>query len=241
MEDPRAEKVEALAAALGLVRVGWIFAHPPREEGFVFSGLEVVQAAMGQLEAANGVKETPFVTVRVSLAPVEKAGGEEGKEGGKEEVATVAHFDAFQVSLQCMEMVAEGAIEPGREPGAMLVNESFTAIVEGKPAPMVDVNFFLVNVPVGSAESSLLTHRFPKANRLDELPSAAAMAAQLGEAGKAGWRFIDLMSDFHLLLFLTDFLDMEEVAVLCRSVREKETVPLGAGHVDLLRAIAGME
>ena len=43
-------------------------------------------AAMEQLEAAQGVKETPFATVRVSLAPAE--------EGGE---ATVAHFDAFQV------------------------------------------------------------------------------------------------------------------------------------------------
>jgi nuclear protein localization protein 4 homolog len=32
LEDPRAEKVEHLAAALGLKRVGWIFAHPTREE-----------------------------------------------------------------------------------------------------------------------------------------------------------------------------------------------------------------
>lgn len=42
LEDPRAERVEELAAALRLKRVGWIFAHPPREKGFVFSGLEVL-------------------------------------------------------------------------------------------------------------------------------------------------------------------------------------------------------
>ena len=59
---------QALAEALNLKKVGWIFAHPPREEGFVFSGQEVMQAAMEQLEAAEGVKETPFVTVRVTLA-----------------------------------------------------------------------------------------------------------------------------------------------------------------------------
>ena len=196
-----------------------------------------MQAAMGQLEAADGVKETPFVTVRVSLAAAEKVEGEEAKEGGP----TVAHFDAFQVSLQCMEMVAEGAVEPGDEPGAMRVNESFTAIVEGRGAKTVDNNFFLVNVPVGSEESKGFLHKFPKLNRLDELPDAKAMAAQLSQAGKAGWRFVDLLGDFHLLLFLTEFLEMSEMEVVCASVREKESVPLGEGHVALIRAIAGMD
>eukprot|EP00624_Nannochloropsis_granulata_P007625 evm.model.NODE_8764_length_1514_cov_34.077278.1 len=197
-------------------------------------------AGMGQLEAADGVKETPFVTVRVSLAPAEKVEGEEAKEGGPT-APSVAHFDAFQVSLQCMEMVAEGAIEPGNEPGSMCVNESFTAIVEGRAAKTIDNNFFLVNVPVGSEESKLFLPKFPKWNRLDELPDAKAMAAQLSQAGKAGWRFVDLLGDFHLLLFLAEFLEMSEMEVVCASVRDKENVPLGEGHVALIRAIAGMD
>ena len=67
LEDERAEQVEALAALLGLRRVGWIVACPPREDGFVLSGDEVVAAALEQLEAAQGVEETPFVTVRVTV------------------------------------------------------------------------------------------------------------------------------------------------------------------------------
>lgn len=47
-------------------KVGWIFAHPPREEGFLFSSAEVITAATLQLEAADGVNDTPFVTVKVS-------------------------------------------------------------------------------------------------------------------------------------------------------------------------------
>jgi nuclear protein localization protein 4 homolog len=99
LEDPRAERVEELAAALNMKKVGWIFAHPPREKGFVFSGLEVLTAAAEQLEAAQGVQETPFVTIRVSLERQEAEGGkEEGKEKEKEkEGEMVTHFDAFQV------------------------------------------------------------------------------------------------------------------------------------------------
>lgn len=48
-----------------IYKVGWIFAHPPREEGFLFSAAEVITAATLQLEAAEGINDTPFVTVKV--------------------------------------------------------------------------------------------------------------------------------------------------------------------------------
>ena len=56
-----------IANGLQMRKVGWIFAHPPREEGFFLSSLEVITAAELQLEAANGVEETPFVTVKVTV------------------------------------------------------------------------------------------------------------------------------------------------------------------------------
>lgn len=56
-----------IANVLQMRKVGWIFAHPPREEGFFLSNLEVITAAEQQLEAANGVEETPFVTVKVTV------------------------------------------------------------------------------------------------------------------------------------------------------------------------------
>ncbi|GMI28158.1 hypothetical protein TeGR_g14408, partial [Tetraparma gracilis] len=74
------ERVEALAGMLGVRRVGLVFSHPPREAGFQFSGEEVITAGELQLEAAEGVEDTPFVTVKATV----------NDEGG-----TV--FDAFQV------------------------------------------------------------------------------------------------------------------------------------------------
>ena len=61
------DRVEKLATALGMRRVGWLFAHPPREAGFFMSAAEVITAAEFQLETADGVAETPFVTVKVTL------------------------------------------------------------------------------------------------------------------------------------------------------------------------------
>ena len=69
LEDAYEETVELLAAMLRLRKVGWIFAHPPREDGFVFSAQEVVHTAYGQLEAGDGPNATPFVTVRVTVNP----------------------------------------------------------------------------------------------------------------------------------------------------------------------------
>ena len=59
--------MELLSEALGFKRVGWVIAHPPREKGFFLSALEVLTTAELQLEAAGGVEDTPFVTVKVTL------------------------------------------------------------------------------------------------------------------------------------------------------------------------------
>lgn len=100
LDDPRAERVAELAEALQLTKVGWIFAHPPREEGFIFSGSEVTVAAVEQLEAAQGVKDTPFVTVRVSLHQNE---GEEHPS---------ASVDAFQVPTTTYPPAATASLHP---------------------------------------------------------------------------------------------------------------------------------
>lgn len=60
-------------------------------------------------------------------------------------------------------------------------------------------------------------------------------------AGKEGWQFVDLLADFHLLLFLCDFLDInEDIPRICKAVTDRET-PLDEGYKLLLRSIAGME
>jgi len=62
-----------LAAYLGKKKVGLLFAHPPREDGFFFSGFEVLLAAELQLESTgvNGLglddTDTTFTTIRMTL------------------------------------------------------------------------------------------------------------------------------------------------------------------------------
>merc|ERR1719410_101976 len=63
-DDPKEDTVEALASLLNLQRVGWIFGHAPRKD-LELTSEEIITAAENQLEAAQGIKPTPFVTVKV--------------------------------------------------------------------------------------------------------------------------------------------------------------------------------
>jgi nuclear protein localization family protein 4 len=162
-EDPKEEKIKMLLDNLGLKKVGWIFAHPPREKGFFFSGPEVLFTAEQQLEAADGVADTPFVTIKVTL-----------------DENAQAVVEAFQVSKQCMEMIAEGVLQPSVNLGSCTVSDTFTAIVEGKPAKEVDNNFFLSTVPIERFDSQFLTSQFPPSNRVD-MPTVDHLKRQLSK------------------------------------------------------------
>ncbi|CAM9751683.1 unnamed protein product [Chrysoparadoxa australica] len=224
LDDPREEVVEQLAQLLGLRKVGWIFAHPPREEGFQFSSSEVLMAADLQLEAAQGVNDTPFVTVSVTA-------NEDG----------TTHFGAFQMSNQCLEMVAEGVLDVGENPGACKVSDTFTAVVEAKGVKEVDNNFFLTLVPIVNHDSERFVNTFPQSNREGSAQTWSDVKRQLSKAGEKGFTYIDLLSDFHLLLFLTAFLDMKtDMPKICTSVVDRE-VPLDSGFELIISHMAGMD
>jgi len=226
LEDPLEEKVEEIAKSLGLKKVGWIFGHPPREDGLVFSAAEVIMAAELQLETAGGVEETPFVTVKVA----------KGKDG------TVG-VEAFQVSQQCMAMAAEEALEIGTNPGVCQVNETFTAMQEGKESKTIDNNFFLTVVPIVQHTSEVFVSQFPRINRDldDRMPSKDEMKRQLSKSGTSGWNFIDLLSDFNLLIYLTKFLDITtDFPKICKSITDRN-IPLDDGYKIIIASMAGMD
>lgn len=227
LDDPKESVVEQIAEMLGLRRVGWIFGgHESRDPGFVLSGAEILMAAEFQLEAAGGVDETPFVTVKVAPRPQDK---------------TVS-VEAFQVSRQCMAMVAEQALELSADPKVLKVNETFTAIQEGKESPTVENNFFLCVVPIVQHTSAALVCDFPRLNRDvdDRFPSFDEMRRQLQKSGSSGWTFEDRLADFNLLLFLSDHLDVKaDFPKICAAIVNKH--PLEDGYKLILKSLAGME
>lgn len=232
LDDPLEPHVETLAEHLNLRRVGWIFGHPPREDGFQLSSSEILTAAELQLEDADGVEETPFVTLKVTQGKV----GEDGSGGD-------VSFEAFQVSRQCMAMVAEGALEVGEEPGLCYVGKTFTALQEGKESRTVENNFFLTVVPIVQHASEVFVSEFPGANREHDSreQSHAEMKKQLEKSGTAGWTFIDLLADFNLLIYLSNFLDVEnDLVKICESIVDRD-VPLNEGHKLIIASMAGLD
>lgn len=226
LDDPKEDTVEQLAQLLGLRKVGLIIGHPPREDGFVLSAAEIIMAAELQLEAAGGIEETPFVTVKVTVA----------------DDGNVA-VEAFQMSQQCMAMVAEEALEIGPNPGFCVVNDTFTAIQEGKASKTVENNFFLAVVPIVQHTSEMLVSQFPKANRDhdDRSPSKDELKRQLSKSGSAGWSFIDLLADFNLLLFLSGLLDMStDIPTICESIVNRDK-PLNDGYKLIIASMAGLD
>ncbi len=224
-DDPLADVVDGLAKNLGVQKVGWIFSHPLREEKFHFSASEVIEAAEQQLLAAEGVTDTPFVTIKVTL----------------DRTTGMPMAEGFQVSKQAMEMAAEGALEvhPSNL-GMSRVNDTFTAYVEHKPTKEVDNDFFLIRVPIGAYESEVFLSDFPRLNRLGTLQSREDLKKQLGRAGKQGWTFQALLADFQLLLFLTQFLDAkDDLPMICKSVVDAN-IPIDEGHSLIIRSLAGL-
>mmetsp|Transcript_22422 Transcript_22422/g.28296 ORF Transcript_22422/g.28296 Transcript_22422/m.28296 type:complete len:509 (+) Transcript_22422:85-1611(+) len=225
-DDPMEETVDNLASLLGLTRVGWIFGHPPREEGFQLSASEIIMAAEYQLESAGGIEPTPFVTVKVTV-------GDDGN----------VSFEAFQVSQQCMEMVAEEALSIGENPGFCYVADTFTAIQEGKESKTVENNFFLTVVPIVQHSSEMLVSQFPKANRDHDTRQQThdEMKKQLSKSGTAGWTFVDLLADFNLLIYLCNYLDMQsDIQKICQSIVDRD-VPLDEGYKLIIASMAGLD
>ena len=226
LDDPMEDTVENVASMLGLTKVGWIFGHPPREKGFQLSSAEIIMAAELQLESAGGVEPTPFVTVKVTA-------GDDGN----------VSFEAFQVSKQCMEMVAEEALTIGENPGFCYVSDTFTAIQEGKESKTVENNFFLTVVPIVQHASEMFVSQFPMANRPYDTRRQThdEMKKQLSKSGTAGWTFIDLLADFNLLIYLCNFLDVQtDIPKICQSIIDRN-VPLDEGYKLIIASMAGLD
>ena len=224
LEDPRIDAVEALCGMLGRRRVGWLVAHPTREAGFFLSGAEAIEAAEQQLLAAGGITESPFVTVKCTI-------------NTKNEYEA----DAYQVSKQCMDMAAERVLTLSPNLGACGVNPTFTAVVEGRSSKEIDTSLFLNNVAIKSFDSDVFISQFPRCNRT-MAQSSEDLKRQVSKVGQKGWTLLDLVSDFHLLLYLASsgMMSMEDdMPHLCRNILDH--TPVSEGHALLIRSLAGID
>ncbi|CAN8280446.1 unnamed protein product [Cochlearia groenlandica] len=213
MRDVEEEKrVDAVALGLGMRKVGFIFNQTVTQDKkeYTLSNVEVLLAA--QLHAESELKE--WVTAIVKLEINEEEGGAD------------VHFEAFQMSDMCVRLFKEGWFETeiGSEDDPKLSKMKKEVVIGVKDVKEVDNDFFLVVVKILDHQGSL-SCTFPIENRgiqttMRELKTHMDRARSLP--------FVKRISDFHLLLFVTQFLDVgSDVPALAECVRLQTRVPEG--------------
>ncbi|GFQ04404.1 npl4-like protein 1 [Phtheirospermum japonicum] len=221
LRDPGEEKlVEAIALGLGMRRVGFIFTQTVSQDkkDYTMSNAEVLQAV--ELHAEGDLKE--WVTAVVKL--------EVNEDGGAD-----VHFEAFQMSDMCVRLFREGWFERDlkEEIDPKLSRMTKDVVVGGKDMRDVDNDFFLVVVKIFDHEGPL-TSTFPIENRQSPV-TTRALKTHLDRA--KGLPFVKQISDFHLLLLLARFLDVNsDVPALAGCVQAQATVP--EGYQILIESLA---
>eukprot|EP00850_Spirogloea_muscicola_P007160 SM000035S13140 [mRNA] locus=s35:699473:701296:+ [translate_table: standard] len=201
-------RVGIIAEGLGCRLVGFIFTQSMEESrDYTMSGAEVMQVAALQAESSF----EHFATAIVKLETVED---------GEPEV----HFEAFQLSDQCVKLYKDGLFveSPNTEP--KLSKMSKEVIVAGKDTTEVDNDFFLVPVKILDHQGPL-SCTFPVENRFPS-PVTADIRAHLERHKRLPYQ--RRIADFHLLLFLSILLDPStDVPLLTQAVRTQQPVPDG--------------
>lgn len=203
--------VEAIALGLGMRKVGFIFTQTVSQDkkDYTLSNREVLQAA--ELHAEGGIKE--WVTAVVKL---------EVNEDGAADV----HFEAFQMSDMCVRLFKEGWFETeiGEDVDPKLSIMKKDVVLGVKDTKEVDNDFFLVVVKIFDHQGPLST-TFPIENR----NTPVTMRALKHHMDKTkSLPFSKRISDFHLLLLLARFLDVNaDVPALAECVVMQSAVPEG--------------
>ena len=222
-------RAEAVASAFGWSKVGWIFTQSTKEREFICSGEEICQMAAIQSEMGDKA-----VTALVAMFPPEE-------EGEPPEV----HFEAFQVSAQCVKLWEEGwfHVESNKEPSGTIPvknpkdpSDKTPIIVASRDVAEIDADYFLVPVGIKDHEGPVMTS-FPIENRLLPQGKPELKAHLQRYSGKS---FSEGLCDFHLLLYLAKQPGFEagDVAALAGAVARKH--PVGEGYKIIIDSLAGL-
>lgn len=181
-------RAEKLAKLLGLREVGIVISA--RERKCILSAKDIVVAA-SLLAKLSPAARKDFVVLLVGV-----------EENGE------TSFEAYQISDLAVEMYEAGIFEDAskqRENGGR-IHTTEDVLVEGKDARKIPTEFFLLNIPIKSMEGFLRV-AFPVENRELQPQGPADIRSSLAQS--EGLSYGKRIADFHLLLFLSSFFDME--------------------------------
>ncbi|CDQ81116.1 nuclear protein localization protein 4 homolog isoform X2 [Oncorhynchus mykiss] len=225
VEDPKAAAVEEIAAKLGLRKVGWIFTdllsedtrigtvkYTRNKDSYFLSAEECITAGHFQNQQCNPCRLSPDGHFGSKFITVVATGGPDNQ----------VHFEGYQVSNQCMALVRDECLLPCRDaPELGYAKESSTEqyvpdvfykdkdkfgndiTYLARPLP---VEYLIIDItttfPKDPQYTFSSTPRFPIENRdiLGETQDFHSLATYLSQCTSTV--FLDMVSDFHLLLFL---------------------------------------
>ncbi|GLJ44607.1 hypothetical protein SUGI_0937540 [Cryptomeria japonica] len=211
LRDPEEEKqVEAIAIGLGLRRVGFIFTQTISQgkKDYTLSNSEIRQAV--EVHAESGLKE--WVTALVKL--------EVNEDGGAD-----VHFEAFQLSDQCVKLFKDGWFaENCGDLDPKITRMTKDVVILGKDTRDVDNDFFLVLVKILDHQGPL-SSQFPIENRTSPV-NLRALKNHLDKTKNL--LYVKRLSNFHLLLLLAKYLDINaDVPQLAACVQAQAPIPEG--------------
>lgn len=211
MRDAEEERqVEAIAIGLGMRRVGFIFTQTisQNKRDYTLSCKEILQAAELHAESSFDAWVTAVVKLEVN-----------------DEGSADVHFEAFQLSDQCFKLWKDGwFVDDCEELDPKLSRMKKDVVILGKDTRDVDNDFFLVLVKILDHQG-FLSCSFPIENRIT-LPTLHDLKLHLDRTKNAA--FVKRISDFHLLLLLAKFLDVNaDLPQLAEAVRNQGAVPEG--------------
>ncbi|XP_044152368.1 nuclear protein localization protein 4 homolog [Bufo gargarizans] len=226
LDDPKAKVVDEIAAKLGLRKVGWIFTdlvsedtrkgtvrYSRNKDSYFLSAEECFTAGFFQNQHPNLCRLSPDGHFGSKFVTVMATGGPDNQ----------VHFEGYQVSNQCMALVRDECLLPCRDaPELGYAKESsseqyipdvFYKDIDkfgneitqlARPLPVeyliIDVTTTFPKDPVYTFSTS--SNLFPIENResLGETQDFHSLATYLSQNPSS--IFLEIISDFHLLLFL---------------------------------------
>ncbi|XP_075072977.1 nuclear protein localization protein 4 homolog [Mixophyes fleayi] len=246
--DPKAKAVDEIAAKLGIRKVGWIFTdlvsedtrkgtvrYSRNKDTYFLSSEECITAGFFQNQHPNQCRLSPDGDFGSKFVTVVATGGPDNQ----------VHFEGYQVSNQCMALVRDECLLPCKDaPELGYAKESsseqyipdvFYKDIDkfgneitqlARPLPVeyliIDITTTFPKDPVYTFSTS--SNLFPIENRddLDETQNFHSLATYLSQNPSS--IFLEIISDFHLLLFLVtnDVMPLQDsISLLLEALRTR--------------------
>ncbi|KAJ7513454.1 hypothetical protein O6H91_23G000300 [Diphasiastrum complanatum] len=211
LRDPEEEKhADVIAAGLGMRKLGFVFTQTvsQNKRDYILSNEEIRQAV--ELHAENGFEGWATAVVKLIV---------------NEDGAADVHFEAFQLSDQCVKLWKEGwFVAEYKDLDPKLSRMKKDVVILGKDTRDVDNDLFLVPVKILDHQGPL-TCAFPIENRVSQ-PNLQSLKVHLERTKSLP--YVKRISDFHLLLFLSNYLDANtDIPQLAEAVQIQGTVADG--------------